>query len=74
VFRETPVTVVRDGGLIEGVVDIAFDTADGFVVLDFKTDRAAGEAYANYARQVALYADAIAEATGRRARAVLMNV
>jgi len=43
-------------------------------VLDFKTDRAEGEAWANYATQVALYAAAIAQATGRPARAVLMNV
>ena len=67
-------TIVREGGLVEGVVDIAFDTADGFVVLDFKTDRAEGEVQSNYATQVALYAEAIAQATGRPARAVLMNV
>jgi ATP-dependent exoDNAse (exonuclease V) beta subunit len=73
-YREAPVTIVREEGLVEGVVDIAFDTADGFVVLDFKTDRAEGLARANYARQVALYAEAIAQATGRPARAVLMNV
>jgi ATP-dependent exoDNAse (exonuclease V) beta subunit len=73
-FRETPVTVVREDELIEGVVDIAFETPDGFLVLDFKTDRAAGEAHANYARQVALYAEAIGQATGKPARAVLMNV
>ena len=73
-FREAPVTIVRDGALVEGVVDIAFDTTDGFVVLDFKTDRAEGEAQTNYATQVALYAEAIAQATGRQARAVLMNV
>ena len=73
-FRETPVTIVRGGDLVEGVVDIAFDTAEGFVVLDFKTDRAEGATQASYARQVALYAEAIAQATGKPARAVLMNV
>jgi ATP-dependent helicase/nuclease subunit A len=73
--RETPVTVVREGILIEGVVDIAFDTdGDGFTVVDFKTDRADGDAGARYEQQVALYADAIAQATGRPARAVLMHV
>jgi ATP-dependent helicase/nuclease subunit A len=73
-FRETPVTIVRGGGLVEGVVDIAFETADGFVVLDFKTDRATGDTHATYARQVGLYAEAIAQATGKPARAILMNV
>ena len=73
-YREAPVTIVREGGLVEGVVDIAFDTADGFVVLDFKTDRAEGAAQTIYATQVALYAEAIAQATGRPARAILMNV
>jgi ATP-dependent exoDNAse (exonuclease V) beta subunit len=73
-FRETPTTSVRDGRLVEGTVDLAFETADGFTVVDFKTDRAEGEQQAVYVRQVQLYADAIAEATGRPARAVLMSV
>jgi ATP-dependent helicase/nuclease subunit A len=73
-YRESPVTIVRERELVEGVVDIAFDTTDGFVVLDFKTDRAEGGALASYATQVALYAEAIARATGRPARPVLMNV
>ena len=73
-FRETPTTVVRDGRLLEGTVDLAFETADGFTVVDFKTDRAEGEQQAIYARQVQLYADAIAQATGKPARAVLLSV
>ena len=41
----------------------------GFMVVDFKTDRAEGELQASYARQVQLYAEAIAQATGsQRAR------
>ncbi len=38
--REAPVTRTVEGQLVEGVVDLAFETADGFVVVDFKTDRA----------------------------------
>ena len=73
-LRETPTTIVRDGQLIEGNVDLAFETEQGFLVIDFKTDRAEGELQASYARQVQLYAEAIAEATGKPARAVLMSV
>jgi ATP-dependent exoDNAse (exonuclease V) beta subunit len=73
-LRETPTTIVRDGQLIEGTVDLAFETDQGFMVIDFKTDRAEGELQIVYARQVQLYAEAIAEATGKPARAVLMSV
>jgi ATP-dependent exoDNAse (exonuclease V) beta subunit len=73
-FREAPVTLVREGVLYEGVVDVAYQAGDEVVVVDFKTDRAAGERLAAYTRQVALYAEAVAQATGRRARAVLMQV
>ena len=73
-FRETPTTMVKDGQLLEGNVDLAFETQDGFTVVDFKTDRAEGELQASYARQVQLYAEAIAQATGKPARAVLMSV
>jgi ATP-dependent helicase/nuclease subunit A len=60
--------------LVEGNVDLVFETQDGFVVVDFKTDRAEGDLLAAYTRQVQLYADAIAEATGKPARALLMSV
>jgi ATP-dependent exoDNAse (exonuclease V) beta subunit len=73
-LRETPTTLVRDGRLIEGTVDLAFESSGVFTVVDFKTDRAEGELQGTYARQVQLYAAAIAEATGKPARAVLMNV
>ncbi|HVG71610.1 MAG TPA: UvrD-helicase domain-containing protein, partial [Vicinamibacterales bacterium] len=73
-LRETPTTVVLEGEVIEGTVDLAFETQDGFVVVDFKTDRAEGEALAVYARQVELYAEAIAQATGKPVRALLMSV
>ena len=73
-LRETPTTVVLEGEVIEGTVDLAFETQDGFLVVDFKTDRAEGEALAVYARQVELYAEAIAQATGKPARALLMSV
>jgi ATP-dependent exoDNAse (exonuclease V) beta subunit len=73
VYREAPVTVVReDGMLIEGTVDLAYEADDGFVVIDFKTDRPEGELLARYRRQVGWYVAAIAGATGTPARGVLM--
>ncbi|MGH9240389.1 MAG: UvrD-helicase domain-containing protein [Vicinamibacterales bacterium] len=73
-LRETPTTIILDGQVIEGNVDLAFETEDGYLVVDFKTDRAEGDVLAVYTRQVQLYAEAIAEATGKPARALLMSV
>jgi ATP-dependent exoDNAse (exonuclease V) beta subunit len=74
--RETPVTWTGpDGTLVEGIVDLAFEESGEWTVVDYKTDReiaASGED--RYRRQVALYALAIAEATGRPAHGVLMRV
>jgi len=73
-FRETPLTVTREGVLVEGVADLAFDDGEGMTVVDFKTDRAEGELLDRYQRQVRLYADAVAQVTGKRTRAVLLKV
>lgn len=80
-FREVPVTITIDGVLVEGVVDFALMPVGAThasplpcTVIDFKTDRAEGELLERYRRQVGLYADAIARATGRPVRAVLMQI
>jgi ATP-dependent exoDNAse (exonuclease V) beta subunit len=73
-LRETPVTIVRHGTLVEGVVDLAFETTEGMTVVDFKTDRAEGDVLARYQRQIGVYAEAVSQATGRPARAVLLKV
>ncbi len=74
--RETPVTLtLLNGTLLEGVVDLAFEEAGTWTVVDYKTDReiaATGEA--RYKRQVGLYASAIAHSTGQAAVAVLIRV
>ncbi len=73
--RETPVTMqAEDGTLIEGVVDLAFRDGGTWVVVDFKTDRELEVAIDVYRRQVQLYAQMVARATGEPARAVLMRV
>jgi ATP-dependent helicase/nuclease subunit A len=74
-YREMPVTWrTETGALIEGFVDLAFRDDSGFVVVDFKTDRELDGAADRYQRQIRIYAAAIAAATGRSARAVLMLV
>jgi len=74
--RETPVTIaLEDGSLVEGVVDLAFEEAGAWTVVDYKTDRelaASGEG--RYRRQVALYAAAIAQATGQPSAGVLVRI
>ena len=73
--REAPVTMRgEDGVLVEGVVDLAFRDGDTWVVVDFKTDRELETALDVYRRQVQLYADMVARATGSPARPVLMRV
>lgn len=64
------------GVLVEGVVDVAFRDADDapWTVVDFKTDVQIGARHEDYARQVALYARAIAEATGAGVEAVLLQL
>jgi ATP-dependent helicase/nuclease subunit A len=73
--REVPVAMAEpDGAIVEGVVDAAFETEAGWVVVDFKTDAAPGEALDGYLGQVRLYARAIAAATGRPAEGVLLRL
>jgi ATP-dependent exoDNAse (exonuclease V) beta subunit len=74
-YRETPVTLTLETGtLVEGHADLAFEEGEGFVVVDFKTDREVGLSLERYRAQVQIYADAIARATGRPARAVVLNI
>ena len=73
--REVPVTMQTDDGrIVEGVVDLAFRDGGTWVVVDFKTDRELESALEVYRRQVQLYAQMVARATGEPARAVLMRV
>ncbi len=63
-----------DGTLLESVADLAFEEDEGWTVVDFKTDAELGARLELYRRQVALYATAVAEATGRPARGFLLAV
>jgi ATP-dependent helicase/nuclease subunit A len=73
--HETPVTwTQKDGMLIEGVLDLAFDEDDGTTVVDFKTDHELSAGEARYRAQLQKYVDAVAMATGRPAKGVLFKV
>jgi PD-(D/E)XK nuclease superfamily len=73
--RETPLTLRGDDGtLIEGVVDLAFLDDGSWTVVDFKTDQELTKTLDTHRRQVALYAQAIATATGASAHPVLLRV
>jgi ATP-dependent exoDNAse (exonuclease V) beta subunit len=72
--REAPITIARDDVLIDGQIDLAFESDDGWVVVDFKTDAEPGESDEAYRRQVALYADSLSQITGRPARGVILRI
>jgi ATP-dependent exoDNAse (exonuclease V) beta subunit len=74
--REAPVTLrLPDATLLEGVADLAFEEGGQWTVVDYKSDREIAEAgEARYRRQVALYAAAVAQATGAPATAALLRM
>jgi ATP-dependent exoDNAse (exonuclease V) beta subunit len=73
--RETPLAWRQpDGSLLEGVLDLAFEEAGGWTVVDFKTDAEIAVELATYRRQVRLYASIVARATGTEVTPVLMQV
>jgi len=73
--RETPIILrLDDGCLVEGAVDLAFNEAAGWTVVDFKTDREFQESSDRYVQQVRVYARAVAAATGSPTRGVLLVI
>ena len=74
--RESSILWRDDAGtLVEGVVDLAFEEDEaGWTVVDFKTDEDLARGLDRYRRQVALYAGAIARATGRPVRGMILRV
>ncbi len=80
VWREAPVSMRLDDEqsgpptIVDGQVDLAYETDTGWIVIDFKTDIEIAAAQEAYTQQVALYADAVAKATGQPATGVLLRV
>ncbi len=70
-WRELPVTVPVDAGVLEGVVDLCFAEGDHLVVVDYKTDLVSDrdkvpDVAARYRIQAGAYALALGTALGRR--------
>jgi len=60
--------------LVDGQVDLAYETDAGWVVVDFKTDIEIASAADAYKQQVALYVEAVTRATGKPATGVLLRL
>jgi ATP-dependent helicase/nuclease subunit A len=75
VWRETPVTwLQKDGTMIEGVLDLAFQEEGVTTVVDFKTDHELAAGEARYRAQVHQYVAAVERAIGSPARGILFKV
>jgi ATP-dependent exoDNAse (exonuclease V) beta subunit len=79
VWREAPVTLRIDAGeaapqLVDGQIDLAYETAEGWVVVDFKTDIEIASARDAYTQQVAMYVEAVQRSTGKPVTGVLLKV
>jgi ATP-dependent helicase/nuclease subunit A len=73
--REVPIAWRdSDGSLIEGVIDLAFEQAGSWTVIDFKTDEEFRGDEPVYRRQIGMYAAAINAANGAAVAALLMRV
>ena len=73
--RETPVVwIQKDGMMIEGVLDLAFDEDGETVVVDFKTDHELAAGETRYRAQLQQYLNAVSRVTGRPASGVLFRV
>ncbi len=73
--RELPIVwKSEDGTLVEGSVDLAFEDADGLMVIDFKTDRELSTDLTRYTRQLEVYCRALSAARGRAARGLLVRI
>jgi ATP-dependent exoDNAse (exonuclease V) beta subunit len=73
VRRESPVVIrLADGLLIEGVADLAFEEAQGWTVVDFKTDTEIAGRLDEYRAQLGLYVRGIRASTSRPASGVLL--
>ena len=70
-LAEPPLQVLLPEGdtptLLKGAIDLVFEEADGWIIVDWKTDRAPGKDAADrYESQLASYRDAWERSTGER--------
>ena len=73
--RECPILdVLPDETIVEGNIDLAIDDGAQWLVVELKTDDDLTEHQAVYEAQTAAYVNAIAHATGRSARGIILRV
>jgi ATP-dependent exoDNAse (exonuclease V) beta subunit len=73
--REYPIVLkLADGGLLEGILDLAFLEKGTWTIIDFKTDDDVAERSEQYERQLSWYAFGLRELTGKPVRPVLLSV
>jgi ATP-dependent helicase/nuclease subunit A len=70
-WKEVPIVAELGGRVVEGFIDLIVETADGLLIVDYKTDtaRTAADIQAktqHYTPQIRAYAQALALATGLR--------
>jgi len=79
VWREAPVSLRMDDGsgaprIVDGQIDLAYETEQGWMVIDFKTDIEIATAQDAYVQQVSVYLDAVSRATGRPAAGIILQI
>ncbi len=79
VWREAPVSLRIDDGtaapqIVDGQIDLAYETDRGWLVIDFKTDIEIATAQDAYVRQVSIYLDAVRRATGKPATGLILKI
>ncbi|MDP2390044.1 MAG: PD-(D/E)XK nuclease family protein, partial [Acidobacteriota bacterium] len=79
VWREVPVALRTDDGtgtpqIVDGQIDLAYETDAGWMVIDFKTDIEIATAEDAYVRQVSTYLDAVTRATGQPATGLILKI
>lgn len=74
-WREVPVAAPLGDGLVEGFIDLLYETDGGLAVVDYKTDdvdaAATAEAMQRYRLQGGAYALAVERATGKAVKEVV---
>lgn len=63
VEREVSFTMHQDDFMVDGQIDLFFETEEGYEIVDFKTDRSMHAE--RYRQQLALYAQALSAARGK---------
>ncbi|MBI3683786.1 MAG: UvrD-helicase domain-containing protein [Acidobacteria bacterium] len=73
--REYPLTLaLREGELLEGVIDLAFEEHGQWVIVDFKSDADMEPVLPRYRSQIAWYALALGRITGMPVQCYLLAV